>query len=367
VITSGTGPTAIDVTPTPAACNQDNGAIRINDVTGGAAPYEYSIDGGGYSGTTNYIDLSAGNHTVDVRDANGCVFSTTIVITSGTGPTAIDVNTNPVACGQDNGSLSIDGVTGGSAPYSYSVDGGTYSGSTNYPDLSAGNHTVNVRDANGCIFSTTVNITAGTGPTNVNVTTTDADCGADNGSLAIGTVTGGTGPYTYSVDNGPFSGSRNYSDLASGNHTVDVRDDNGCVYSTTVMIGSGAGPNDINVDTDNETCGNGNGAIRITSVTGGTAPYTYSVDGSTFGSTTNYTGLSSGSHSVQARDANGCLYLINVNITTSGGPIAVDVDQTDAECGIDNGTFTVTNVNGGRAPYSYSVDGGNIYFSNFLY
>jgi hypothetical protein len=29
----------------------------------------------------NYTNLSAGNHTVDVRDANGCVFSTTIVIT----------------------------------------------------------------------------------------------------------------------------------------------------------------------------------------------------------------------------------------------------------------------------------------------
>jgi hypothetical protein len=52
VITSGTGPSAIDVTPTPAACNQNNGAIRINDVTGGASPYEYNVDNGGYSGTT---------------------------------------------------------------------------------------------------------------------------------------------------------------------------------------------------------------------------------------------------------------------------------------------------------------------------
>jgi hypothetical protein len=40
------GPTAIDATPTDAACGADNGAIRINDVTGGAAPYEYSLDGG---------------------------------------------------------------------------------------------------------------------------------------------------------------------------------------------------------------------------------------------------------------------------------------------------------------------------------
>jgi hypothetical protein len=42
------GPTAIDATPTDAACGANNGSIRINDVTGVLLPYEYSIDGGGY-------------------------------------------------------------------------------------------------------------------------------------------------------------------------------------------------------------------------------------------------------------------------------------------------------------------------------
>jgi hypothetical protein len=50
-IASGTGPTAVDITPTDAACNQNNGAININGVTGGASPYEYNVDNGGYSGT----------------------------------------------------------------------------------------------------------------------------------------------------------------------------------------------------------------------------------------------------------------------------------------------------------------------------
>src|SRR4030095_7678535 len=122
----------------------------------------------------------------------------------------------------------------------------------------------------------------GTGPTNVNVTPSDADCGAANGSLTIGAVTGGTGPYTYSVDNGGYSSTTNYNNLAAGAHTVDVKDANGCVFSKTVTIDAGTGPTDINVNTTNENCGKTNGSITITSVSGGTAPYTYSVDNSAF-------------------------------------------------------------------------------------
>jgi hypothetical protein len=55
------------------------------------------------------------------------------------------------------------------------------------------------------------------------------------------------GPYTYSVDNSPYTTDKTYNGLAAGPHTVDVKDDNGCVYSTTEVIGSGTGPTDINV------------------------------------------------------------------------------------------------------------------------
>ena len=92
---------------TPASCGAGNGSITIGNVTGGTAPYEYSIDGGAYGRTTIYKNLEAGAHTVAVRDTNGCVFSTTVTIASSGGPTAIDVNSNHATCGADNGTLTI--------------------------------------------------------------------------------------------------------------------------------------------------------------------------------------------------------------------------------------------------------------------
>jgi hypothetical protein len=52
----------------------------INGVTGGVAPYTYSIDGGGFTGTTSYTNLAVGTYAVTVRDANGCEFTDNVNI-----------------------------------------------------------------------------------------------------------------------------------------------------------------------------------------------------------------------------------------------------------------------------------------------
>src|SRR6202043_2611517 len=131
-------PTAIATTITNATCGTANGTLTLGAVTGGLAPYTYSIDGGAFTGTTNYIGLAAGSHTINVKDANGCIFSTTATINSSTGPTAIATTTTNAACGTANGTLTLGAVTGGVAPYTYQVDGGGYSATLIYNNLAAG-------------------------------------------------------------------------------------------------------------------------------------------------------------------------------------------------------------------------------------
>ena len=71
--------------------------------------------------------------------------------------------------------------------------------------MSAGAHSIDVKDANGCIFSTSVNISNTPGPSAIATTIVNAACGASNGSITLGAVTGGVAPYTYSVDGSPFT------------------------------------------------------------------------------------------------------------------------------------------------------------------
>ena len=62
-----------------------NGSLTLGAVTGGIAPYTYSVDGSPFTATLVYNNLAAGTHTIDVRDANGCVFATTAAISNTTG------------------------------------------------------------------------------------------------------------------------------------------------------------------------------------------------------------------------------------------------------------------------------------------
>jgi gliding motility-associated-like protein len=112
------------------------------------------VDGSAFTATTNYTGLAAGTHTVVVTDANGCVFTApSATITSSGGATAVAVTTTPATCAANNGTLTIGAVTGGVAPYTYSVDGSAFTATTNYTGLAAGTHTVVVTDANGCVFT----------------------------------------------------------------------------------------------------------------------------------------------------------------------------------------------------------------------
>ena len=172
------GPNSCGSNTTDAACGASNGTLTIGAVTGGVAPYTYSVDGSAFTATLVYNNLAAGTHTVDVTDANGCVFATTAAVNNTRGPTAVAVTTTNATCGNDNGTFTIGAVTGGTAPYTYSVDGSAFTATLVYNNLAAGTHTIDVTDANGCVFATTAMSINTAGPTAVAVTTTDATCGS---------------------------------------------------------------------------------------------------------------------------------------------------------------------------------------------
>src|SRR5205814_4600890 len=140
-----------------------------------------------------------------VKDANGCIFSTAASISSSNGPTGITVTPGNSTCGANNGTITLGSVSGGTSPYTDSVDGGAYTSTVVYSNLGAGPHAITVKDANGCTVSTTATISNTSGPTAISVTPGNASCGANNGTLTVGAVTGGTSPYAYSVDAGAYT------------------------------------------------------------------------------------------------------------------------------------------------------------------
>jgi gliding motility-associated-like protein len=356
IASTGNGPTGIVITPTDETCGQTNGSVVLGTVTGGTAPYQYNFNNQGFSTTTTYSGLGNGTFTIVVRDANNCLYNTTVNISSVGGPTNVVITPTNEMCGQANGSVVFGTVTGGVGPYEFNFNNQGFSTTTTYSGLATGTYTIVVHDVNDCPYNTTVNIGSTGGPTNVVITPTDAACGQTNGSVVLGTVTGGTGPYEFNFNNQGFSTTTTYSGLGSSTYTIVIHDVNDCPYTTTVNIGSVGGPTNVVITPANEMCGQANGSVVLGTVTGGTGPYEFNFNNQGFSTTTTYSGLGGGTYTIVVNDVNDCLYNTTVNIGSTGGPTNIVVTPTDAMCGQTNGNVVLGTVAGGTGPYEFNFN-----------
>jgi gliding motility-associated-like protein len=355
------GITGVNINSTNPTCGQSNGSISIGVVTGGTAPYQYNFNGAGLSGTTLYSNLVAGTYTLTVQDNVGCVYSSpNITLTNGSGPSAIVVNSSNTACGLNNGSVTLGTVSGGTAPYQYNFNGQGLGSTTNFTNLPAGVYSLSILDNVGCAYTApTITILGSSSPIAITVITTNPICGQSNGSVSLGSVTGGVTPYQYNFNNLGLSGVTNYSNLSAGSYSLIVQDNLGCIFvAPNISLSNSGGPTDIVVNTVNPTCGQSNGSVTLGVVTGGVAPYQYNFNGSGLSSTTSFSNLGAGSYSLLVQDNTGCVLTSpNIVISSIGGPTSISVVSTDDNCGQSNGSVTLGTVSGGTSPYLYNFNG----------
>lgn len=309
------------------------GGSAVGMEQGGGIITEGVID---FTMTPTEITTFAQNINVNCQSTNNCAGG----IING------NVIASSVLCpGGSTGSATAN-PTGGTAPYSYLWSNGLFTSTIS--NLPAGPYSVTITDANGCFTSQLINITDPT-PLVTNVTTNPATCTGNNGGASI-TANGGTTPYTYLWSNGQTTAQ--LSNVSAGNYSYTVTDDNGCFVVGSVMISA---PSSIGTTTTTNpaTCGGSNGGATIT-VNGGTAPFTYLwSNGQT---TAQLSNVSAGSYSYTVTDANGCIDIGSVNVT-SPSSLGSTVTPNPASCGSNNGGATIT-VNGGTAPFSYLWSNG---------
>ncbi|MBK9353828.1 MAG: SprB repeat-containing protein [Bacteroidetes bacterium] len=333
------GPSAT-ASATNATCGNSNGSITVT-VTGGTAPYTYNW-GGGIT-TQNRTNIAAGTYTVTITDANGCTTTASATVNNTNGPTASASATN-ATCGNSNGSITVT-VSGGTAPYTYNWGGGiTTQNRTNIP---AGTYSVTITDANTCTANTTIIVKDTCTTCTVSIGGVVSITGCPDGKGAINTtVTGGTGPFTYSWSSDPIgftSSSANISNLMQeGAYTVVVTDANGCkdtaaffLIDLPAMFGQG--------DVTNTNCINDPiGAIEL-GVGGGSYTFTYAWTGPSGYTSTlkDITGLKAGTYTVIITDVNrGCTLTLTFEVKAIGLP---EVLTTVANaCKGNNGTVCVT-------------------------
>lgn len=138
----------------------------------------------------------------------------------------------------------------------------------------------------------------------VNIATIEATCGNNNGTMIV-TATGGTAPYQYSKDGVTFQTSNTFPGVGPGPYTITVTDAVGNTGTGNAIISNLPGPT-VSATATTATCPNNDGSITVSGI-GGTSPFKYSIDGTTYQNSASFPGLASGNYTATIKDLNGCI------------------------------------------------------------
>ena len=328
----------------------DPAQIVINNFTpnGGGAGVLVTINGSGFTGANNvkFDGVPATSFTVvsDFQiDAIVPPGSDTGFVYVFTSPTCFTMSVdtffyNPAACippsvsgvslptscfGASDGSVNLS-VSGGVLPYTF-----TWSNGANSEDifgLTANTYTVTVSDANNCPTTSSYVVTE---PSVINGSgiITNVTCnGYLDGSINL-TVTGGTGPYTFSWSNGALT--EDISGLAAGVYTVTIVDNNSCAGQSIFTLIDPPILTLSLIGVDPTCVGAVNGSITST-ITGGVTPYTYLW--STASTNSNILNVAAGTYTLIVTDAYGCS-ISSSHTLFDPAPFTLSVNaSTDVDC-----------------------------------
>ena len=150
--------TAADIDGFNLSCFGGNDGRIAALGNGGVAPYGYT-----WSDQQNgplASALAAGVYTISLTDANGCVRTATADILP---PPALNpdfVFTDPNCDGLETGIAEVAMISGGTAPYLVSLNGGPSDTLRRLTELSPGVYDLAVRDDNGCVADSSGTLTA---------------------------------------------------------------------------------------------------------------------------------------------------------------------------------------------------------------
>ena len=232
--------------------NIANGGITLT-ATGGIPPYEYSLNNGvDWQSNPDFSGLQ-GSATYDysIKDAGGCILYGSIWLadTNFCVTNIFGSSSDYICTGTCNGEISwaaqashpittynitLEDDQGGI------VQQGTFAGASNsgaFSNLCAGSYSVIVDHDGNCPYTKNYNVFPYSQDTLdiVNHSFVQPTFGMSDGTITIH-AGGGNAPYEFSMDGITWSSDSVFTNLSDGNYWFFLRDANGCIDSTEIVL-----------------------------------------------------------------------------------------------------------------------------------
>ena len=334
------------LTNNPTCVGNKDGKIAAIVPTNDLANYEFLWNTGAQ---TPFLDQLEGDrsYTLTVTyTPTGCADTLTKYLNPPTDIT-FEINTTAVTCyGGFDGTAAVEKLKSQDTNFVFQWDFKTgYQNQAKAVGLKVGTYEVSIQNGEGCVKTAEVEITSPP-PLNLNSSAIDNLCFGDSLGTMTVSMDGGIAPYSYRWSTGD---SLHYlGRLSAGKYSVTATDANNCELIEELEITQ---PNPLEIETETQpvVCfGEQSGMIDIIPF-GGTAPFTYSLDGVNFTTGSSFGGLPSGNFTAWIQDNNGCKSSVS---TVIGSPpkILLDIGPPSLPLTLGDSVLLKASITNGNPP-----------------
>lgn len=348
---------SISVKPQCAGAGLGEIAVAATSASA-SAKISFSNNGGAATETGVFSNLIAGNYAIKVTSTDGCskdTFATIKFIER----LQVSTTTLPDTCGSLTGAVTIQPLSN-HVGFRYSLENAAYVAGNIFTGLGAGKKSLKVIETNGCELDTSFIIPAFRPPLPVTtVTVKGATCSDPDGSIAI-VFAGSNTIQGARIDGGILQTSGNFSNLAAGDHQVQIVTST-CLFDTTINVPQLVTQTPVvNYTVKPPDCSDKNNASVLITLNGIVNPYTYSFNNSVYTSNNFYGNLTPGNYVVAVKDAQGCIFNGTVTVPAYQ-PLPVNIQSLTqpTDCWNTEGGKVTINVLGSEAPYFFRIDNRN--------
>lgn len=343
---------------------------------GATPPYSFSINDSivgvcGLNDTFLVSNLSATEYSVLVIDGNGCEYTHSFELVQ---PDSLSFSNitlvKPLCYNGFDGSIEIDGMEGGVPGFEFWLYDQSFEIlestsnviSYTFEGLNSQGYTISAADANGCSVNSSVSLGQ---PTEINIgeyNIVNNKCKGDSsGSIRV-TVNGGTGFYSYkwfNSSNELVSTQNPLDNQPAGVYTLIVTDSNGCFTNSSEgdsfeILEPDEALLISNVQLVQPTCyGDSNGSISITSSGGWDSNHCYGINDESFGPSSEFLYLPTGTYPLSVKDGMGCIATDSVTLEQPDLLELFPQSVSDAACYGESNGEVVLDATGGNGGYSY--------------
>lgn len=378
------------VDPTPCSASPDGKLefVSIADGSGDLTKYKYRINSSSNFGINPlFTGLPSGSYLMEAQDTlTGCLVQVARTLNSPESLQAFaSVGSRPTCYGQFNGSIKLDSVKNGLGLVQYSLSGdpGSFTnaqiGQPLPQGFGAGSYNLYFRDLqSGCLDTVTVPITQ---PDSIRLAVSvliGSQCFAPTGQFKITQFDGGTSPISMEMK---YPGANIFlplsipvdsmlTNMIGGQYVIQAKDANNCIKQLLVDVPINS-PGAQQIDVVKPCIGDTNGVIRLSGISGGTAPYTFELgddQGATLRTQTDSTFnlLKPGIYRIIIRDSSNPTCEVSYQRTVEyPQPVQFNlVGTTNSTCENFDGQVRFV-LTGGSPGYRFSFDTLATVFTNY--